>query len=119
LALLSRIERVFRPHNVSRRRNQVLLGGIALAILIGLFPPWHFVYDNRGYHISIPAGYAWSAPKCQDDQQCAYKLGSAAESVIDIERLALDWAILALLVWGILVVLKGQQDRKESEQKEP
>jgi hypothetical protein len=78
-----------------RKSQRLLLVGLAIAVLMGVFPPWTEALHFENIHAESPLGYAFilSPPKAV----VPYTVR------IDIIRLLLQWTVVALAVGGGLV----------------
>jgi hypothetical protein len=95
-------------------KQNIVLMGIILTILMALFPPWVYVDDGKVAH---PMGYApiWKAPIQRHDQSAeifGIKLQLSAQSQtansIDIFRLMVQIAIVCAVTGGAVVLLRGR-----------
>jgi hypothetical protein len=80
------------------RKNKIVHIGVAAAIVMGLFPPWHHVLTGSaaaGYSRQLGYGFIGSPP---DGGQ------------IDIVRLMVQWALVAVATWGASRIW-GQNDK--------
>ncbi len=91
---------------MNRKQKRIFFIGIAIIVLMGLIPPWY--YQARGPFPSRPGGYGFIF-------DTPYDIGDA----IDISRLFIQWAMVAIATFVIMWVLKND-NRKSSqpEQKE-
>lgn len=80
-------------------RKKLLCVGLAVIILMGIFPPWVSVLHGGRVHIEKPAGYAFvfSSPTTA---------GPRYGVRIDLTRLFLQWVIVAFVVGGGPVITK-------------
>jgi hypothetical protein len=92
------------------RPKHVLLCGIAVAILAGLFPPWRFVVDYRGVRSSRPANRHWSQPPYPYSEHPGDPFFGfqpmLVHDEIDFGALALDWALISLTTFAFIVVVR-------------
>ena len=77
---------------MNEKQRKLLLVSTAVAVLMGLVPPWTNVVDQQDLHLDRPGGYGLvfhpPAPEIK---------GNVPVSVrIDVARLLVQWAILAL-----------------------
>jgi hypothetical protein len=79
------------PLNDNQRK--IVMTGLILFLLLGLFPPWTYTLDAQSIHREKPAYYSFIAlpPKPE--------FNSVTHGVkIDISRLIVQWVILAAAV---------------------
>ena len=83
---------------MNRKQQVVLWVGIAAFVLMGFFPPWHLSFQGivvaDGYHF-----FTYHGPG----------------RVIDMRRLAVQWAVLVAVVGGLLVAFRGSARRTEQK----
>lgn len=98
---------------MNRKQKNILLAGIGLTVLAGLFPPWRFVLDTAQFRDSRPAGHAWSAPDFvkTSENKMLNNYPHLVQTRIDLEALAVEWIMIVLVVCGLLLIFK---ERKSS-----
>jgi hypothetical protein len=93
-------------------QQTIVLVGILLIVLMGLYPPWIYVDDSKVAH---PMGYApiWKPPvKSQHDSvdlfgiKLQLKVETQTANTIDLSRLLIQIAILSAVTCGAVVLLK-------------
>lgn len=83
---------------MNENQKRLLLIGIAIAVLMGLVPPWTTTLHYQSIHLERPAGYSFifAPPKAE-----------LLDSVgIDFRRLLLQWTALALATGGGLIFFR-------------
>lgn len=90
----------------NKKQRTILIVGIVVMILMGLFPPWTATYNYKSQHSQHPRGYAFIATP---PHFTLYPIGSSG-IVLDISRLSLQW-IVVLLATGLGVFLSGRSNR--------
>jgi len=100
-------------------QKYAVLAGIIVVALMGLIPPWNYVYKDQ----VKPAGYAWLFnPTYQDTTSFLSKLLAPKEELkkplfkildqppwtpkIDASRLMIQWMVAVALTGGLVLVLK-------------
>lgn len=90
----------------------VMMSGVAIILLMGLFPPWIYVDENK---VSHAMGYApiWNPPTVNQDHSLevlGFKLQvnvlSQAANAIDLLRLAIQISMLAAVIGCATMLLK-------------
>lgn len=72
------------------KQRKIVIVGVVLFVLMGLFPPWTYTLDLQSIHREKPAGYALIVSPPEPER------GSPAFGVtIDISRLIVQWFVLA------------------------
>ena len=72
------------------KQRKVVIVGVLLFVLMGLFPPWTYMYDWQSIHREKPAGYALIiSPPGPEENGIPYGVR------IDISRLIVQWLIIA------------------------
>jgi len=99
-------------HNMNAKQKKILVAGIAIAVLIGLFPPWTDVFAPPGLDTKIQksADYTFilsppTAPQ-QFDSSGTIDLAQFHTFAIDFSRLLVEWAVVALAVGCGLVYFR-------------
>lgn len=79
--------------------------GIVAFVLMGLFPPWNYPGSVLGVKIQIDKGYkAIFAPPTGKGEE-----GKMFGASIDINRLCVQWAMIAVITGGLLITFSGKQ----------
>jgi hypothetical protein len=101
---------------MSKRQRYVLLGGIALFVLMGIFPPWRYVS-----YLSVPREPRTAAerldaargrPKRRTTLEIEEKAYApifsppGARSRIDLAQLSVQWIVLGAVTAGAVLTLK-------------
>jgi len=87
--------------NVKQRK--ILIIGVVLIIVMGLFPPWTYTYKYRTTYSESPAGYGFIAtPPRGDGQSQGVKL--------DISRLILQGIIILIAVGLGVYLIDGRKE---------
>ncbi|MFI5364967.1 MAG: hypothetical protein ACHQ4J_05025 [Candidatus Binatia bacterium] len=83
---------------MNTKQRRLILFGIVVMVLMGLFPPWTKSVHVRQVHFQRPAGYAliFEPPEPQGSESLE----------IDFVRLLIQWIGIALLVGGGILYLK-------------
>ncbi|MDZ4838033.1 MAG: hypothetical protein SGJ27_29975 [Candidatus Melainabacteria bacterium] len=98
--------------NKNKAQTVIVLSGLAIIVLMGLFPPWTYVDDHKVDH---PMGYAplWKPPSenrtnSADIFGLKLELGahSRAANSIDLLRLSIQIAIVCAVTSGACFLLK-------------
>ncbi len=97
---------------MQKTQKIVVLTGIILIFLMGIFPPWLYVDESKVGH---PMGYApiWKPP-VDRQRDTAELLGFKLQmdiqtqkaNTIDLARLLIQIAILSVVTTGVVVLLK-------------
>lgn len=76
--------------NLNGRQRGIVVIGVVLFVLMGLFPPWTYTRYAQSIHSEKPAGYALiiSPPGPEKD-------APAFGVKIDVSRLIVQWLVLA------------------------
>lgn len=75
---------------LNRTRRIVLILGVVVFVLMGLFPPWTYVFHIQTVHSEKPAGYAFIAePPMPEHNDAPFGVK------IDISRLVVQWLVLS------------------------
>ena len=75
--------------NLNGKQRKIVVVGVLLFVLMGLFPPWTYTLDVQSTHREKPAGYALiiSPPGPEKD-------APAFGVKIDISLLVIQWLVL-------------------------
>ena len=86
--------------NVTQRG--MILAGIAVIVLMGLFPPWTYTFKASGIYSEESAGYSFIAfPPSRKRERPAHGVK------IDMSRLLLQWGVtIASSGFGVLATVK-------------
>jgi hypothetical protein len=107
---------------MNRKQKRVLICGLVLVVLAGLYPPWRFVlHGPYGTSASRDVGHWVSAPSYPDYYQrfpnddFYNSRPTWVEAKIDIQALAIDWTILTISTLALLLLLRypSQGSRKK------
>jgi hypothetical protein len=102
-------------HLMKARQKQVLIVGIAVAVLMGVFPPWtdSFLLDSGAQgkiqsQSSVGYSFIFDPPQAQPQMQMFHTFA------IDIRRLFVEWVVVALAVGGGLVYFREPVKKSEN-----
>ena len=100
---------------MNRKQKVALWAGIAVFVLMGLFPPWGRVKHSISPEI-ISCGYCFvGTPPAAGEFDKGYR--------VDSQRLLIQWAMVAAVTGGAIVTLKGRKtgarESTRQEGKEP
>ncbi len=97
---------------MQKTQQLIVLAGIVIVFLMGIFPPWNYVDDNKMGH---PMGYApiWRPP-VQRQTDSAEFLGiklkldvqTQTANTIDFSRLMMQIAIMFAVAGGAVFLLR-------------
>ena len=92
-----------RKHmTLNSTQRAVLLAGIAVIVLMGVFPPWTYTFKSRATYSEEPAGYSFIAsPPSRRGNNLMHGVK------IDMPRLVIQWVLaIAASGFGVLVTTK-------------
>lgn len=92
---------------MNRKQKTVLWLGIIAFVLMGLFPPWFYSINVQGLKSRRNTGYKsiLSAPEAIGEGRFQELIGAN----IDFSRLAVQWAMVAVITGGFIVSLKNSR----------
>lgn len=87
---------------MNKRQKIIILVGTALICLIGLYPPFTFVVHDPTFGGEVFAGYSFILlpPKPKGQSYLVHVK-------VDVERLAVQWVLVILVVTGLVVAMKN------------
>lgn len=88
--------------DLNEKQKKLIVIGVAVIILMGLFPPWTYTFKYKTAYSNEPAGYGFilSPPK--------KKSKALAHGIeLDITRLSVQW-IIVLMATGLGVFLTSK-----------
>lgn len=88
---------------MNRIQKNILVIGIIVIVLMAIYPPWTFT----GYILS--SGFA--IPEQAGDYALITKPPGSCK--IDLRRLGVQWAVVAIATGGLLVIFKDSRKTKE------
>jgi hypothetical protein len=103
---------------MNKKQKVVLLVGVAIIVLMGLIPPWYYhVVRTEDQRIAFEGegGYAFlfSPPSFSLKSSSHYPFEDPrAISRINLSRLLVQWAVVAIATAGIVLVLKDDNGRE-------
>lgn len=95
-----------------KTQQLVVLAGLIIVFLMGMFPPWHYVDEGKVDH---PMGYApiWRPPverQTETAEILGFKLKLDVQSekanAIDFSRLIMQFMIMFAVTGGAVVLLR-------------
>jgi len=92
--------------SVNRKQTIVMLIGIVVAVLMGLYPPWVFI--NERNRMRVDGGYALIT------EPPSFKL--LEDATIDFWRLGAQEFLVAVFTGGLIVTLRDKKDRPKAEE---
>ena len=88
---------------LNKRQMLAFRWGVALIVLMGVFPPWVYTFDARSVHSRKPAGYYFIlTPPTPENTSQAYGVR------LDVSRLLVQWLVVATSVAGFFLISKKQ-----------
>lgn len=75
---------------INKNQRKILIVGVVLFILIGVFPPWIYTLDARSVSSQKPAGYFLIIEPPEPERS-----GVAYGVEVDINRLIIQWLVAA------------------------
>ena len=88
---------------MNTRQHKTILIGIAVAVLMGLFPPWTNVFKWEEMHSEGPAGYSFILDPPQAQMMHTMR--------IDGTRLLIQWLVVGLAAYGSLLLMPGRSQK--------
>jgi len=81
--------------NINKKQKKFVVIGVAVIILMGLFPPWTYTYNYKTAYSKQPAGYGFILePPKKKKQAMTYGIE------LDVTRLSVQW-IIVLMATGL------------------
>lgn len=93
---------------LNEKQRKVVILGIVLFILMGLFPPWIYTLNAQSINREKPAGYALIISPPEPEKNAV-----AFGVKIDISRLIVQWLVLATAT-GFGVFMASQRNGDKS-----
>ena len=85
--------------NINEKQKKLVIVGVAVIILMGLFPPWTYTFHLATAYSKKPAGYSFIlAPPKRKASHLAHGIE------LDVTRLSVQW-IIVLMATGLGVFL--------------
>jgi len=92
---------------LNEKQRKVVIIGIVLFIIMGLFPPWIYTLNAESVNREKPAGYALIISPPEPEKN-AVVFGVK----IDISRLIIQWLVLAAATgFGVFVASQSNGDK--------
>ena len=86
-------------------QKKIIMVGIGIIILMGLFPPWTNTFHYKTAYSKKPAGYAFIlTPPKKRAQSIAYGIE------LDVTRLIVQWMII-FMATGLVVMLTATKHK--------
>lgn len=104
---------------MNKKQSTIIIIGLGIILLMGLIPPWKCAFSvARLSRLERPAGYGFifyppspvKVAKSGEFGSSASKSDPSYWSVrLDVTRLFIQWAVIAIAVAGICLVLKEDE----------
>ncbi len=92
--------------SINEKQRQIIIAGLVVATLMGLFPPWTATFKAKNIYSEKPAEYGLIfAPPAKGEKSFAHGL------YLDITRLSIQWVVV-LLVTGLGVILTAKRNNE-------
>lgn len=100
---------------MDKTQKLIALTGLTVIVLMGLYPPWVYLDEEKVAH---PMGYAfiWKPPVEHRQDSANFfgitlKLDTQSQSAnhIDMMRLALQIAVTAVVMGGVMILMKSSR----------
>jgi len=87
-------------------QRTIILAGIAVIVLMGVYPPWTYTFKSTMTYSEEPAGYGFIAsPPSRRGDNLMHGVK------IDTSRLLIQWAVaIAASSFGVLVVARRKDE---------
>jgi len=99
---------------MNANQKKCLIWGIAVIAIMGAFPPWRMYSCAPQSHIKRyePADYSFIAepPKPRWSKYRVYGVA------IDLPRLLIQWAVVAVITGGLFVALKDKKPKDKQKE---
>ena len=91
---------------INSAQRKIIVLSITMYIVMGLFPPWVYTFDNKSTHTENPAGYAiiFNPPWAEGDER---RHGVH----VDMSRITVQWITLAIVTAGALLLVSGSRKK--------
>jgi len=88
--------------NINKKQKKFVVIGVAVIILMGLFPPWTHTFKSSSIHSEEPAGYGLIiSPPPRKGKNLRFGIK------IDISRLVIQWVVtIAAMSAGVMLTAK-------------
>lgn len=105
-----KIQRKIRDIFTNQIERKIILIGICMIFLMGLFPPWTDTFHRAGMKaVEKPAGYSFLLTPPSSE-----RITSAYYGVqIDFSRLLLQWFLMAIAGGGVVFAMRAWKMKKE------
>jgi hypothetical protein len=92
---------------INTTQRVIILSGMAVIVLMGLYPPWTYTFKSSITYSEQPAGYGFIA---SPPRTIADSLMHGAK--MDMSRLLIQWAVtIAASCAGVLVTAKRKDEQ--------
>lgn len=78
------------------KQKKIFLTTIIVIALMGIFPPWHFLFESIGVSQNMGYGFIASPP------QFTTAGGGSLACEINVKILLVQWAVMAILGGGLV-----------------
>ncbi len=93
------------------KQKRVVLVGVFLVALAGLIPPWRVVYSGPLVDVhprqASTYGFLLSPPTLTRERE---PYADYLQVKLDLQRLAVEWATIGLVSFGLVIWLGGGKD---------
>ena len=110
---------------MNKKQKTCLLIGIAVIVVMGLFPPWVLEYERRHFtgnskfefrYTIEPGPYSWiSDPPYAEEKSNPYSTGFTEGNAkfIDLYRLGLQYFMVAVVTAGLVITFRDEKTTKQ------
>jgi hypothetical protein len=108
-----KVKRQSGDSGMNKKQKVVFLMGVGIIVLMGLMPPWYYHhvgfsdYSDQPIALEINGDYAWLFSPPISDLPGLHKKDTLV--LIDLSRLLIQWAVVAIATAGIVLVLKDKR----------
>ncbi|WP_286822555.1 hypothetical protein [Desulfobacter sp. UBA2225] len=92
--------------SLNRNQRNVIIAGISIIVLMGIFPPWVNTFSVNGVYSEESAGYDFIASPPPKKNNCRYGIK------IDTSRLLIQW-VVAIAASGLGILLTARQPNEQ------
>jgi hypothetical protein len=97
---------------MNKNQKKVIIVGLVLIVLMGLFPPWIHTFNVKAVNIERAGNYGFMFSPPPPERNLSFLNEKLWGVRLDVSRLLIQWILVVVIVCGLVVLLKKDNVRE-------
>ena len=99
---------------MNKKQLIIMWVGIAIVVLMGIFPPWLAIEENT--HIYLGHSFILSPPNENWLRHHRDSIDINQIGIVDFTRLLIQWTMVSVIVGGLFITFKDKKPKDEQKE---